>query len=78
VEVSGANAGIHLLVWLRDIQPQDAATLITRAARAGVGIYPVAPYYLQPPHRVGLLLGYASMTEEAIGVGIHTLATLLG
>jgi GntR family transcriptional regulator/MocR family aminotransferase len=77
VEVSGANAGIHLLVWLRDIQPHHAATLSARAARTGVGIYPVAPYYLQPPERVGLLLGYASMPEEALRAGIRLLATLL-
>lgn len=73
-EVVGANAGLHLLVWLRGIAPPHGDSLIRRAADVGVGLYPIAPYYLTPPRRVGLLLGYASLTEAAIRAGIRRLA----
>jgi GntR family transcriptional regulator/MocR family aminotransferase len=77
VEVSGANAGVHLLVWLHDVAPHQVGALLENAARAGVGLYPVAPYYLAPPPRAGLLLGYASMTTGEIRAGIRCLAAVL-
>jgi GntR family transcriptional regulator/MocR family aminotransferase len=76
-EVVGANAGLHLLVWLRGISPNGADKLVQRAAGAGVGLYPIAPYYLRPPRRVGLLLGYAGLTEASIRTGIRRLAGVL-
>lgn len=75
--VSGANAGVHLLVWLPHVSPHQEGAFIDRAARAGVGLYPVAPYYLHPPPQTGLLLGYAAMTEDEIRAGVRCLATVL-
>src|SRR5262249_290868 len=77
VEVSGANAGVHLLVWLRDVAPHQLSAFIDCAARAGVGLYSITPYYLTPPPRAGLLLGYAAMTEEEIRAGVQCLAAVL-
>jgi GntR family transcriptional regulator/MocR family aminotransferase len=77
VEVSGANAGVHLLVWLRDMAPSQLGAFIDCAAQAGVGLYPVTPYYLTPPPRAGLLLGYAAMTADDIRAGIQRLAVVL-
>jgi GntR family transcriptional regulator/MocR family aminotransferase len=77
VAVSGANAGMHLLVWLHDIAPPALEVLIARAAQAGVGLYSITPYYLTPPQQAGLLLGYTSMTPGMIRAGIRRLATLL-
>jgi len=37
----------------------------------------VSPYYLSPPSRAGLLLGYAAMTETEIHAGIKGLAGVL-
>jgi GntR family transcriptional regulator/MocR family aminotransferase len=73
-EVMGANAGVHLLVWLRDVAPRALNRLIAAAAAAGVGVYPVAPYYVEPPRRAGLILGYASLTDSQIRTGIKRLA----
>jgi GntR family transcriptional regulator/MocR family aminotransferase len=78
VEVSGANAGIHMLVWLRDLAPEDLDPLVERAARAGVGIYPVTPYFATPPPRAGLVMGYASMNEKDIQEGVRVLAEVAG
>ncbi len=77
VEVSGANAGVHLLVWLRDVAPSQLGACIDCAAQAGVGLYPVTPYYLTPPPWAGLLLGYAAMTTDDIRAGIQRLAAVL-
>jgi GntR family transcriptional regulator/MocR family aminotransferase len=78
IEISGANAGVHLLVWLRDADPGDVPALVERAGRAGVGIYSVAPYFAGAPPRAGLLLGYASMTERSIRAGVRKLAEAIG
>ncbi|MGH7335472.1 MAG: PLP-dependent aminotransferase family protein, partial [Candidatus Rokuibacteriota bacterium] len=69
--------GVHLLVWLPDIAPRALGGLIDRAAAEGVGVYPIGPYYVTPPRRAGLLLGYASLTERAIDVGIRRLAGVM-
>lgn len=74
VEIAGENSGVHLLVWLNDVRPRDVDALVVRAARAGVGVYSVQPYYAQPPRRAGLLFGYASLTEAEIRAGIRRLA----
>src|SRR5271169_5571219 len=73
-EVSGINAGLHLVLWLRDLPASRSRELRIRAGRAGVGIYPVDPFYLDPPKQVGLLLGYASMPEKQIAEGIRRFA----
>jgi len=75
--ISGINAGLHLVLWLRDLPASRARELRMRAARAGVGVYPVAPFYLNPPRHVGLLLGYAPMPEKQIAEGIRRLASVV-
>lgn len=77
VEVSGANAGVHLLLWLKDLHPREVPSLVDRAADHGVRVYPANPYYLAEPERAGLLLGYASMGERQIRSGIERLAGAL-
>ena len=65
---------MHLLVWLNDIRPRDLDAII---ARAGVGVYPIGPYYARPPRGAGLLFGYASRTEGEIRTGIRLLADVI-
>ena len=74
VEIAGENTGVHLLVWLNDVKRRDLEPLIARAAHAGVGLYPISPYYVSPPRRAGLLFGYASLTEADIRAGIRRMA----
>jgi GntR family transcriptional regulator/MocR family aminotransferase len=74
-EIVGENAGIHMVVWLRDVVPSRLDDLIARAAGGGVGIYSVAPYYIAPPAKAGLLLGYAGLTEQEIRDGVRVLAS---
>jgi len=77
VEVMGTNAGIHLLVWLRGVRA-DSTEAVIRAARArDVGLYPIAPFYMSPPSRAGLLFGYAAMEADEIREGIRRFGEVL-
>jgi GntR family transcriptional regulator/MocR family aminotransferase len=77
VEITGASAGLHIAVWLRHVAAGAVSDLVARAADRGVGIYPIAPYFLRPPRRAGLLLGYANLSERDIVEGVRRLGTLL-
>ena len=49
-----------------------------RACRErGVGVYPAAPFYAQPPAHAELLLGYAALSEQSIREGIGRLREAL-
>lgn len=77
VTVEGTNAGIHVMMWLNDRMGSEVPLLIKQAADVGVGIYPIAPYFIHAPRRAGFLLGYASMDENMIREGIKRLARVL-
>ena len=74
VEIAGENTGVHLVVWFKDLRPRDLDAVLARAARAGVGVYSIAPAYALPQPRAGLLFGYAALTEAEIRTGIKRLA----
>ena len=77
VTVEGANAGIHVMMWVKGRVARDVPRMIDRAMEAGVGVYPIAPYFIRPPKRAGFLLGYASMDEQRIAEGIKRLAEIV-
>ena len=77
VEVRGANAGVHLIAWIPELRADDVAGVVDRAWKAGVGVYPIAGYYLEPPPTAGIMLGYASLNERDIRAGVRLLATAL-
>jgi GntR family transcriptional regulator/MocR family aminotransferase len=74
-EVSGANAGLHVLMRLRDIPYARTSEIRKRAERLGVGAYSAGPFFRTPPREASLLLGYASLTEKEIAEGIRRLAS---
>lgn len=75
VEVVGANAGIHMLAWLREKRPVDA--IIGEAAARGVGVYPASQYFIGEPDRDGFLLGYGTLSEDSIDEGVRRFAEAL-
>jgi len=77
IEIEGADAGVHLVLWLRDLAPEQLPERIARARQAGLGIYPIAPYYRHPPERAGLLIGWASLDEPTLRQGVARLAKVL-
>jgi len=77
VAISGANAGLHVVMWVRGAAGRSAGALAKRAAGAGVGIYPITPYYLTPPAQAGFILGYSGLGAGDIRVGVDRLACVL-
>jgi len=77
-EISGANAGLHVLAWIRARNGRPIRSVTEKARQVGVGTCPVAPYYLTPPQRTGVLLGYGPLGEREIREGIRRLAAVLG
>ena len=77
VEICGANAGLHLLAWLKGRDGGTIDEVSHKAQMAGVGFYPVDPFYLKPPNRTGIVLGYAPLREHEIRAGIRCLAKAL-
>ncbi len=77
VLITGANGGIHMVAWLRGVPASELPELRARAARRGVGVYPVEPYYMRPPGEAGLLVGYGSLNEREIRSGVRILAEVV-
>jgi GntR family transcriptional regulator/MocR family aminotransferase len=80
--VVGADAGLHVVVWLKRVPRAREDALIARAHAAGLGLYPVTPLYAPGsaaarPDRAGLVMGYASLDEQAIQRGVRTLQQVL-
>jgi GntR family transcriptional regulator / MocR family aminotransferase len=70
VRVRGASAGLHVLLEIPDLSARDVTRLRHACRELGVGVYPAAPFYAEPPAHAELLLGYAALSEETIREGI--------
>ena len=80
--VVGADAGLHVVVWLNRVPRTQEDMLIAQANAAGLGVYPVSPLYApgtaaDRPATAGLVMGYASLDERAIQRGVQTLKEVL-
>lgn len=62
VEVADGLGGMHLVVWLRDLDHAQCGQLIARGRAAGLSMQPIADHCLTPPARAGLLMGYAGIS----------------
>ncbi|MFH5926307.1 PLP-dependent aminotransferase family protein [Roseomonas xinghualingensis] len=82
VTVVGADAGLHIVLWLNHVPKGQEDAVIARALEAGIGVYPVSPLYAPAsadtrPDRAGLVMGYASLDVRAINRGVQTLREVL-
>jgi GntR family transcriptional regulator/MocR family aminotransferase len=77
VRAEGVSAGLQAFVTLPD--GWDAADVVDRARRAGVGIYEPGDD-LMPPDQLArsLLLGYGTLRPDQIHEGIRRLAAAIG
>lgn len=80
--VVGAEAGLHVVLWLPSLCQQDEPVLVAAARDRGVGIYPVSPLFADLPPRnrprpAGLVLGYAALKVEQIELGMRSLADVI-
>ena len=82
VTLAGTEAGLHIVAWLEGIPRAAEEDFVSRAANAGLGVYPIGPLYDRTAHAprpdcVGLVLGYAALNVADIGKGVELLAELI-
>ena len=73
-EIRGEHAGIHILLTSKYNRSEQE--LISLAAEAGVKVYGLSSYFIHPEHNhrpATVVLGYASLSEDAIREGIEIL-----
>lgn len=71
VELSGGEAGLHLVMWLpHEIRDREVAT---RAAELGLGVRALGDYARAPMSCNGLVLGYGNLEEGMISEGVRRL-----
>jgi GntR family transcriptional regulator/MocR family aminotransferase len=75
VEVTGDGSGAHVVLWLGERVSEEST--VAAAAGQGVGVYGVSRYFLEPPSRPGVLLGYARMSVSEIREGVRRLGKVL-
>jgi GntR family transcriptional regulator/MocR family aminotransferase len=72
---SGISAGLHLVTWLPP--GLDEASVVAAAYEAGVGLDGVTPYRISAAGPGGLVFGFATVSEHAIGEGIDILGRVI-
>jgi GntR family transcriptional regulator / MocR family aminotransferase len=83
IQIDGAAAGLHVVVWFSDLPQTSEPALIEAARGKGVGIYPVSPLFDQRhpsryrPSVVGLVMGYAALEARQIERGCQVLAQVV-
>ena len=83
VTIVGADAGLHVVVWLNGVTRAQEDMVIARGHEAGLGLYSVTPSYAADPltdrpDLAGLVMGYAGLDERAIERGVRTLKLVIG
>lgn len=78
VQVSGGDAGLHLVLWLpegiRDVEVVGRAM----ALGLGLGVRPLQAYARPPMRCSGLVLGYGNLSEGDIAEAVRRLAIAVG
>jgi GntR family transcriptional regulator / MocR family aminotransferase len=74
-EPVGASAGLHVLAYLPEDAPDEAA-IVRAAAADGIAVSGLTPRRTAPG-RPGVVFGYGLITESAIDPGVARLAALL-
>lgn len=77
--VEGVASGLHVVVWIKNVRASHEAELVAQALRFGVGVRPISPMYAAGSKQrsqccAGLVLGYASLSQDDIQKGIEKLA----
>ncbi len=77
LDIADSRAGMHLVVWLNGKTVDQGDHFIARAQAHGLGLHPITPYYLVPPDRAGLLMGYAALSVTEIHQALEIFARCL-
>jgi GntR family transcriptional regulator / MocR family aminotransferase len=74
VEITGAEAGMHLSAILKGISDRELAA---RGAGRNLWLVPLSPFYRGKAARHGFVLGFGSSSVQEIPAAVHSLCTLL-
>ncbi|MBR1187437.1 PLP-dependent aminotransferase family protein [Bradyrhizobium sp. AUGA SZCCT0160] len=81
IQIDGTDAGLHVVVWFRDLAQDFEAALIEATRSKGVGVYPVSALFdrrrqgrRSRPEVVGLVMGFAALEVRQIERGCTLLA----
>jgi GntR family transcriptional regulator/MocR family aminotransferase len=66
IAIQDTHAGTHVVVWLQSVEYSQLTRLLEIGISRGLGLYPIHPYYRNPPDRPGLMLGYAGLSADAL------------
>ncbi|WNJ87879.1 PLP-dependent aminotransferase family protein [Bosea sp. 685] len=82
IEIEGADAGLHIVVWFRTLPARMEGTLVNNARQARIGIHSIASLYdpKSPeahPDRLGLVMGYAALDLKSIERGVQILGDVV-
>lgn len=82
ITIEGAEAGLHVVVWLHDVAADSESALLARSKQCGLGLYPISPLYdsalpEQAPDCVGLVMGYAALDDFQIRRGVEILTDVI-
>ncbi|MBD8871478.1 PLP-dependent aminotransferase family protein [Rhodanobacter sp. DHB23] len=66
VQIADTHAGMHVTAWLPGYDHAQVDALIADAHERGLGLYPIAPHYREPPAVPGLILGYCSLSRAQL------------
>lgn len=77
LEIADSRAGMHVVVWLRGRTQAEGEALIALARSHKLALHPIAPFYLEPPDRAGLLMGYCGLSAREIGQALEVFGACL-
>ena len=75
LEITGSETGMHLVAYLPE--GYNDRELAIQAARSGLWLWPLSPYYNSSPARHGFILGYGSTPVQAMPHAVEKLRALL-
>ena len=67
---SSSPAGLHLLVWLKNLDVKNIDQFLELGLANDLGLYPVNHLYDKPPKNIGLVMGYTPLDLKQIEQGI--------
>jgi GntR family transcriptional regulator/MocR family aminotransferase len=73
LEVIPSAAGLHICATAPALSVEQVATVIERAARAGVACHPLALFALDEPESAGFVIGYGAIATDRIEEGLERL-----
>lgn len=74
VDVVESYSGMYFMAWLRRLDHGSGSALVQAAADRHLAIYPATQCYFSPPARLGLIMGFGTISMRDIPVAVELLA----